>query len=124
METMTVKNLYDSFIRMTPAEQHDFISRINDYENQTVEYAADGRPLTRIQYRERVHAGSLNMPKGIIRVLKSCVKRLVISMQNYKVVFSDLAIADLNDIVQYITENESYTRAKYVECECMQKGDD
>ena len=33
-------------------------------------------------------------------------------MQNYKVVFSDLAIADLNDIVQYITENESYTCAK------------
>lgn len=57
METMTVKNLYDSFIRMTPAEQHNFISRINDYENQTVAYAADGCPLTRIQYRERVHVG-------------------------------------------------------------------
>ena len=40
-------------------------------------------------------------------------------MQNYKVVFSDLAIADLNDIVQYITENESYTRAKYVERELL-----
>lgn len=41
-------------------------------------------------------------------------------MQTYKVVFSDLAIADLNDIVQYITEKESYTRAKYVERELLQ----
>lgn len=40
-------------------------------------------------------------------------------MQNYKVVFSDLAITDLNDIVQYITDNESYTRAKYVERELL-----
>lgn len=40
-------------------------------------------------------------------------------MQNYNVVFSDLAIADLNDIVQYITEKESYTRAKYVERELL-----
>lgn len=40
-------------------------------------------------------------------------------MPNYKVVFSDLAIADLNDIVQYITEKESYTRAKYVERELL-----
>ncbi|MBC5643997.1 type II toxin-antitoxin system RelE/ParE family toxin [Parabacteroides sp. BX2] len=40
-------------------------------------------------------------------------------MQNYKVVFSDLAIADLNDIVQYITENESYTCAKHVERELL-----
>ena len=40
-------------------------------------------------------------------------------MRNYKVIFSDLAITDLHDIVQYITENESYTRAKYVERELL-----
>lgn len=70
METMTVKNLYDSFIRMTPAEQHDFISRINDYENQTVAYAADGCPLMRIQYRERVHAGIAQYVKGHYKSLE------------------------------------------------------
>ncbi len=45
-------------------------------------------------------------------------------MRNYKVVFSDLAITDLHDIVQYITENESYTRAKYVERELLRYAKD
>lgn len=62
---------------------------------------------------------SINMPKGITRALKIYVRRLAIIMLNYKVVFSDLAIADLNNIVQYITENESYTCAKYVERELL-----
>lgn len=70
MEATTVKNLYDSFIRMTPSEQHEFISRINNYENQTVAYAANGRPLTRTQYRERVHAGIAQYAEGHYKSLE------------------------------------------------------
>ena len=40
-------------------------------------------------------------------------------MMHYDVVFSDLAITDLSDIVQFITEKESYSRAKYVERELL-----
>lgn len=40
-------------------------------------------------------------------------------MQNYDVIFSDLAITDLSDIVAYITEQESETRALYVERELL-----
>ena len=36
-------------------------------------------------------------------------------MQTYKVVISDLAKADLRNIVDYISEAESITTAKYVE---------
>lgn len=36
-------------------------------------------------------------------------------MLHYNVVFSDLAITDLSNIVQYIAEKESHERAKYVE---------
>ncbi|MCL2651760.1 MAG: type II toxin-antitoxin system RelE/ParE family toxin [Candidatus Azobacteroides sp.] len=36
-------------------------------------------------------------------------------MQTYKVVISDLAKADLRNIVSYISETESITIAKYVE---------
>jgi plasmid stabilization system protein ParE len=36
-------------------------------------------------------------------------------MQTYKVVISDLAKADLQNIVRYISEIESITTAKYVE---------
>ena len=36
-------------------------------------------------------------------------------MQTYKVVISDLAKADLQNIVNYISEVESITTAKYVE---------
>ena len=36
-------------------------------------------------------------------------------MQTYKVVISDLAKADLQNIVSYISEAESITTAKYVE---------
>lgn len=70
METMTVKNLYNSFIRMTPSEQHEFISRIKAYENQTVAYAADGHSLTRTQYRERVHAGIAQYAEGHYKSLE------------------------------------------------------
>lgn len=70
METTTVKNLYNSFIRMTPSEQHEFISRINDYEKQTVAYAANGCPLTRTQYRERVHAGIAQYAEGHYKSLE------------------------------------------------------
>lgn len=70
METMTVKNLYNSFIRMTPSEQYEFISCINDYENQTVAYAANGRPLTRNQYREHVHAGIAQYAEGHYKSLE------------------------------------------------------
>jgi len=36
-------------------------------------------------------------------------------MQIYKIVISDLAVLDLQNIVSYITKAESTTRAKYVE---------
>jgi plasmid stabilization system protein ParE len=36
-------------------------------------------------------------------------------MKTYKIVVSELAIADLQSIVTYISEVESITRAKYVE---------
>ena len=36
-------------------------------------------------------------------------------MQSYKIVISDLAKTDLQNIVNYITETESITMAKYVE---------
>ena len=36
-------------------------------------------------------------------------------MQTYKVVISDLAKADIQNIVNYISEVESITTAKYVE---------
>ena len=36
-------------------------------------------------------------------------------MQTYKVIISNLAKVDLQNIVSYITENESITMAKYVE---------
>lgn len=36
-------------------------------------------------------------------------------MQIYKVILSDLAQSDLQNIVSYIAENESITMAKYVE---------
>jgi len=36
-------------------------------------------------------------------------------MQTYKIVISDLAKIDLQNIVNYISETESYTKSKYVE---------
>ncbi len=74
METMTVKNLYNSFIRMTPSEQHEFISRIKAYEDQTIAYATDGHPLTRRQYRERVHAGIAQYAEGHYKNLEDLCK--------------------------------------------------
>lgn len=40
-------------------------------------------------------------------------------MIHYNVVLSDLALTDLSDIVQFITEKDSYSRAKHVERELL-----
>ena len=56
MKTMT-ENLFDSFVRMTPSEQKEFMLRVKAYENQIVAYTPKGNPLTRLQYQERVNTG-------------------------------------------------------------------
>lgn len=67
---MTANNLYESFLNLNPAEQHDFLSRIKTYEKQVVAYTGGGEPLTRSQYLERIDKGIAQCDTGKCKSLK------------------------------------------------------
>ena len=73
---MTANNLYESFLSLSLAEQHDFLSRIKTYEKQVVAHTSDGNPLTRNQYLERINEGIRQCATGKCKSLKQLCEDL------------------------------------------------